>query len=61
MSRSEIRFSDGINVEVSGDLRPLHLFDGWYVVGEGLLIPVADRSEALDVIADLRTRTQDVE
>jgi len=35
-----LRFSDGINIHTSGPLRNLHLHDGWYVVGEGILIPV---------------------
>jgi hypothetical protein len=35
-----LRFSDGVSVDTSGELRLLHLSDGWYVVGKGMMIPV---------------------
>jgi len=41
-----LKFSDGIQVDTSGPLRTLQLTDGWYIVGEGKLIPVADYEEA---------------
>ncbi len=40
-----IRFSDGIEIDTSGPLRLLELHDGWYVVGEGSLIPIKDEEE----------------
>ena len=43
---SILRFSDGINIDTSGELRTLHLKDGWYAVGEGHLIPCATKEEA---------------
>ena len=43
---SILRFSDGVNIDTSGPLRPLKLRDGWYVVGEGTCCPVADATEA---------------
>ena len=48
-----LRFSDGINIETSGPLRVLRLPDGYYVVGNGMLIPVADRAEAREVIKEM--------
>ena len=48
-----LRFSDGINIETSGPLRVLRLPDGYYVVGNGMLIPVADRAEAREVIEEM--------
>jgi hypothetical protein len=45
-----LKFSDGIKVNTSGELRPLNLPDGWYVVGEGKLIPVKDKEEAKSLI-----------
>jgi hypothetical protein len=53
MNESILRFSDGINVNTSGELRPLELPDGWYVVGEGKLIPVKDKSEAKSLIKSM--------
>ena len=42
---SILRFDDGIEIDTSGELRLLELYDGWYVVGEGVLIPVKDEEE----------------
>lgn len=42
---SILKFSDGIEIDTLGELRLLELYDGWYVVGEGRLIPVKDREE----------------
>jgi hypothetical protein len=42
----KLKFSDGITIDTGGPLRKLHLEDGWYVVGEGFLIPVASEDEA---------------
>lgn len=53
VNESILRFSDGINVNTSGELRPLELPDGWYVVGEGKLIPVKDKSEAKSLIKSM--------
>jgi hypothetical protein len=50
---SILRFNDGVNIDTSGPLRPLHLHDGWYVVGEGYFIPVKDRREADEEIANM--------
>ena len=41
-----IKFNDGVNIDTSGPLRTLKLFDGLYVVGQGYSIPVADEEEA---------------
>ena len=46
MTEGMLRFSDGIEIDTSGKLRPLELYDGWYVVGEGNLIPVKSEGEA---------------
>lgn len=41
-----LRFSDGIDIDTSGPMRTLKLKDGWYAVGEGLLVPCKDQEEA---------------
>ena len=48
-----LRFSDGITIDTSGPLRTLHLHDGWYVVGKGMLIPVGSEQKALDQIESM--------
>lgn len=47
---TKLKFTDGIEVDTSGPLRTLHLIDGWYVTGEGLLIPCKDEQEAVEFI-----------
>lgn len=48
-----LRFSDGIEIDTSGPLRLLELHDGWYVVGEGRLIPVKDEEEGGQILFEL--------
>jgi hypothetical protein len=50
----KLNFSDGVSIETSGKLRVLHLKDGYYVVGEGNLIPVDDWPEAIQTIANMK-------
>ena len=47
---SKLKFSDGITVDTSGELRKLKLYDGWYVTGKGYLIPVKSEGEAEYII-----------
>lgn len=47
-----LQFNDGVNIDTSGELRILRLRDGYYVVGKGMLIPVADREEARELIEE---------
>lgn len=41
-----MKFTDGMEIRTDGKLRAIRKSDGWYVVGEGLLIPVDNREEA---------------
>jgi len=54
-----INFSDGISVDTSGELRVLLLDDGYYVVGKGFLIPVADAEEAAATIREMNQQKGD--
>ena len=49
-----LRFSDGVNIDTSGPLRAICLSDGWYVVGEGMLMPENSREDALETIQELK-------
>lgn len=51
-----LRFSDGITIDTRGPLRPLKLHDGWYVVGEGSLMPVESFEEAEKIIQEMKGR-----
>ena len=50
---SNLNFSDGMSFDTSGDFRIILQKDGYYVVGNGWLIPVEDRKEGNEVIADM--------
>ncbi len=54
----KLKFSDGIVIDTAGPLRKLHLKDGWYVVGNGFCIPVADEGEADETIVKMSDRKQ---
>jgi len=47
-----LKFSDGMEFDTSGKLRKELKSDGWYVVGNGLLMPVNSEKEADDFIND---------
>ncbi len=51
---SILKFSDGIEIDTSGELRLLELYDGWYVVGKGRLIPVKDEEEGEQLLNKLK-------
>ncbi len=51
---SQLRFSDGETFNTSGPIRKEKRYDGWYVIGEGMLIPVNSEEEADRLIGTLR-------
>ena len=51
---STLRFSDGVSFDTFGDYRVTSRRDGWYVVGNGTLIPVSSYAEGKDFIAQLK-------
>lgn len=54
-----IRFNDGMEFDTSGPLRLTHRSDGWYVVGQGMLIPVNDPKEGREIIAEEEKQTNE--
>ena len=54
---SKLEFSDGMIIHTGGELRTLELSDGWYVVGEGKLIPVKSEEEGNKIISQLKDNT----
>jgi len=50
---AEIEFTDGVKFNTDGDYRIERRFDGYYVVGNGMLCPVDDRDEGKDLITKL--------
>ncbi|MCP4599203.1 MAG: hypothetical protein GY847_01475 [Proteobacteria bacterium] len=49
-----LRFSDGVNINTSGALRIKELSDGWYVVGEDMMIPCTDKEDAVFTLLDMK-------
>lgn len=49
-----LRFNDNVNIDTSGELRTLKLRDGYYVVGNGLCIPVGSNEDACRLIKKLK-------
>ena len=49
----ELKFSDGMIIHTHGPLRIFELSDGWYLVGEGKLIPVKDEIEGNEILIRL--------
>lgn len=43
--KETLKFSDGMEFDTSGELHTEERSDGWYVVGQGMLIPVESREE----------------
>ena len=51
-----LRFNDGVEIDMEGPLRLLKLEDGYYVVGEGMCIPVEGVQEGINLIKELKSR-----
>lgn len=51
---TKLRFSDGMSFETEAPTHKERRSDGWYVVGNGMLIPVRDEKEADDLISKLK-------
>ena len=50
---SKLRFTDGEEFDTSGPLRKEERYDGWYVIGNGYLIPVKSEEGADKIIVEL--------
>ena len=48
------KLSSGIEIDVSGRLRVLEIENGFYVVGQEMLIPVKSREEGREEIRKIR-------
>jgi hypothetical protein len=49
-----LHFSDGISIDTSGELKILKLHDGYYIVGNGMLLPMKNKKEAIDFLKQKR-------
>ncbi len=51
---STLTFSDGETFDTSVELQLTHRKDGWYVIGEGLLIPVVDIDKGRTMLKQIK-------
>jgi hypothetical protein len=51
---SHLKFSDGMIIHTHGPMRVVEFSDGWYVVGEGKLIPVKSEEEGKKRIDEIK-------
>ena len=54
VNEGNLRFSDGEEFDTSGELRTEERSDGWYIVGEGKLIPVKNKIEGERFIEQIK-------
>jgi len=54
---STLKFSDGMTINMEGQLRIIRKSDGLYVVGDGMCLPVESRQEGRETIAELTPTT----
>ena len=54
-----MKFNDNIEFDMTGPLRLTRRYDGCYVVGQGMLIPVDDYEEGQELIQQLNRRGND--
>ena len=47
---TKLKFSDGEEFDLSGSLRKEHRIDGWYVLGNNMMIPMKNEQEADEYI-----------
>jgi hypothetical protein len=52
---SKLKFTDGEEFDLTGELRTEERYDGWYVLGENRMIPVSDEEDGLLTIDKLNS------
>ena len=50
---STLRFNDGVTISTDGSLRVIRKSDGYYVVGNGMCLPVDSRAEGQEYIREI--------
>lgn len=56
-----IRFTDGMQFDVEGELRVEERSDGWYVVGDGMLMAVGSEQEGQRFIEERKAQRAESE
>ncbi len=52
---SQLKFSDGMTFDLSGDLRVEFRSDGYYVLGQGMMMAVNTLEQGKKIIADINS------
>ncbi len=53
-----LRFSDGVTFNTDGPLRVVRKFDGYYVVGKGMMCPVDSYKEGREWIKQMEEKAE---
>ena len=53
VNESKLKFSDGEEFDTEGELHAEKRQDGWYAVGNGMLIPARDEFEAKEIVIQM--------
>jgi hypothetical protein len=48
------KFKNETTPNINGELRTVEESDGWYVVGEGLYIPISSEDEGIQLIREIK-------
>lgn len=51
-----LNFNDGESFDTDGELRIDKRYDGYYIVGEGMLVPVRDEEQGWQMIAEFKAK-----
>ena len=55
---AKMKFTDGVEIETGGKLRTIWKRDGWYVVGDGMLLAVESREAGRMLIEKLTSKAR---
>lgn len=58
LKEANLNFSDGVTLNTGGKLRVVKKYDGYYVVGDGMSVPVSDREEGYELINELNNPSE---
>lgn len=56
-----VKFTDGMSFDTSGALRVVRKRDGYYVVGNGMLLPVDSYEEGLEEVRIIELAARNVD
>jgi hypothetical protein len=56
--KNMLQFTDGTTINVDGPIRKIQLYDGLYVIGQGMCIPCENEKEVQELINELAAESE---